>query len=370
MADYCEHCGAVKDDESVEVVFGDFTVSADRRSVYTLSERSPLTAKEADILLALIERARKGQYASKEMLLMRFFEESDFDKGLDVYTHRIRQKLLAIGTKSKIETIWGQGLSITEAQSAIGQYGDFQVDRERSLLIRERRSNHLRPGTLALLELLVANKFVSFVDGVAKLYGDKKSGPQALRREIMFLREALKNVGSTVSIVTSNARNVGDFAGGYWLKSRATDIDATKVKGPKGMVQGITPRQKQLLEIWQKYPLLSFADLGGMMSINATTVWRFAKQLERKGLVDDILSQRKDFEDRVLTPTQQYFWNVVRENPNVPKLKLAEIAGWKSAAAYKMIDCLKAKGFLEEPPRTRFALVAVDPHEPKETSVQ
>lgn len=366
MADYCEHCGSIIEEDFVPITFGDLTISATRASVSTVEHTVKLTAKEGAMLAELVARAKKGQSASKEALLMRFFDDTDTEKGLEVYIHRLRARLRTINTKCVIETIWAQGYAIT-VKANDAAYGDLRFDRDRLLILKGNRSTHVTPKTFEVLELLLANKFVPIKEHAPKLFPNKNP-EDAFRFHIMMVRKALKNVESTVAIFTTNPRTMVGAESGYWMRSAPAEEDRTKMPGGgnAGMIQSMTKTQKAFLEIWTKYPLLSYRDLSELANCTVDSAWRFAKALERKGFADDIIRQRKDFTDRPLTPTQEYFWNVIRDNPGLSKAALSKLAGSTTAAGYKMIDLLKSKGYVEEPPKRRRCLVAVDPNAPAE----
>ena len=99
------------------ITTGDLLVNLDQKTVEVASQRVHLTGKEYQMLELL--SLRKGTTLTKEMFLNHLYGGMDEPelKIIDVFICKLRKKLsLACGGDNYIETVWGRGYVLREAE--------------------------------------------------------------------------------------------------------------------------------------------------------------------------------------------------------------------------------------------------------------
>ena len=104
---------------------GKLSVNLDTRSVEVAGKQLHLTSKEYSIIELL--SLRKGSAITKDMFLNHLYggvDEPEF-KIVDVFVCKLRKKIMtAAGGENYIETVWGRGYVLKEADSIKDKYED------------------------------------------------------------------------------------------------------------------------------------------------------------------------------------------------------------------------------------------------------
>ena len=107
------HLGLRQQHQSETVLqVADLVITPHRRQVRRGGRTVPLTAREYQLLMFLVERA--GQVLSRETILAKIWsdQQSAASNVIEVYVRYLRQKLEAGGERRLIHTVRGQGYSL------------------------------------------------------------------------------------------------------------------------------------------------------------------------------------------------------------------------------------------------------------------
>ena len=97
-------------DDSSKLIFGQFTIDAQARSVSLEGVTINISTNEFDLLWILAERAGQVVARSELMMLLRGFEYDGFDRTVDLRISKLRKKLNDNTSQPyRIKTIWGKG---------------------------------------------------------------------------------------------------------------------------------------------------------------------------------------------------------------------------------------------------------------------
>ena len=115
MADYCLHCGSVKEDLTLneQHSFGDFVLTRAGTLVVVDGRKAVIPPLCGKILKELM----CGRLVTKERLLMQHSEDS-MSNLVDVQVCTLRKALRAVGSMCRIETVWRVGLRLIPPTAA------------------------------------------------------------------------------------------------------------------------------------------------------------------------------------------------------------------------------------------------------------
>lgn len=97
-------------DDSSKLIFGQFTIDAQARSVSLEGETINISTNEFDLLWILAERAGQVVARSELMMQLKGYEYDGFDRTVDLRISKLRKKLNDNTSQPyRIKTIWGKG---------------------------------------------------------------------------------------------------------------------------------------------------------------------------------------------------------------------------------------------------------------------
>lgn len=97
-------------DDSSKLIFGQFTIDAQARSVSLGREIINISTNEFDLLWILAERAGQVVARSELMMQLKGYEYDGFDRTVDLRISKLRKKLNDNTSQPyRIKTIWGKG---------------------------------------------------------------------------------------------------------------------------------------------------------------------------------------------------------------------------------------------------------------------